>query len=249
MARRTRTRQRHDKLFRLGQAHSLIRIVNLHYEDTVETDVYRALRDRIGLFENVVGRLQPILAQMPQAISTAVLGAGADGGAAGSGAREACRAAAVAALEREAAAAEAGGFDLDAALEQDAAPGAAPDAPLTLPPREAPALTLDDLERMIADPALLPPGSEAQPLAPREYGLLAPGMAERLRVTTDPAYYAERVELWSPGNPLFRSPDHLPPAAALPSAARPLRPVATLNRQPPGWRHPPTSLRGGVGAY
>ena len=217
-----RVEQRIGRIDRLGQAHPLIRIVNLHYEDTVETDVYRALRNRIGLFENVVGRLQPILAQMPQAISTAVLGAGADGGAAGSGAREACRAAAVAALEREAAAAEAGGFDLDAALEQDAAPGAAPDAPLTLPPREAPALTLDDLERMIADPALLPPGSEAQPLAPREYGLLAPGMAERLRVTTDPAYYAEHsesVELWSPGNPLFRSPGHLPPAAALPSAA------------------------------
>ena len=217
-----RVEQRIGRIDRLGQAHSLIRIVNLHYEDTVETDVYRALRDRIGLFENVVGRLQPILAQMPQAISTAVLGAGAGGGAAGSGAREARRAAAVAALEREAAAAEAGGFDLDAALEQDAAPGAAPDAPLTLPPREAPALTLDDLERVIADPALLPPGSEAQPLAPREYGLLAPGMAARLRVTTDPAYYAEHaesVELWSPGNPLFRSPEHLPPAAALPSAA------------------------------
>ena len=212
-----RVEQRIGRIDRLGQAHPLIRIVNLHYEDTVETDVYRALRSRIGLFENVVGRLQPILAQMPQAITGAVLG-----GDVGSGAGEARRAAAVAALEREAAAAEAGGFDLDAALEQDADPDAAPGAPLTLPPREAPALTLDDLERVIADPALLPPGSEAQPLAPREYGLLAPGMAERLRVTTDPAYYAEHsesVELWSPGNPLFRAPDHLPPDAALPAGA------------------------------
>ena len=35
-------------------------------------------------------------------------------------------------------------------------------------------------------------------------------MAERLRVTTDPAYFeehAESVELWSPGNPLFTPPE------------------------------------------
>lgn len=35
-------------------------------------------------------------------------------------------------------------------------------------------------------------------------------MGERLRVTTDPAYYeehAESVEFWSPGNPLFNPPE------------------------------------------
>ena len=47
---------------RLGQKHAKIRIVNLHYEGTVETDVYMALRRRVHLFESVVGRLQPILA-------------------------------------------------------------------------------------------------------------------------------------------------------------------------------------------
>ena len=203
-----RVEQRIGRIDRLGQAHPVIRIVNLHYEDTVETDVYRALRSRIGLFESVVGRLQPILSQLPQAISRAVLGGGAAPGAAG-GERGAT---AAAALERDAAAAEAAGFDLDAALDAD----------LTLPPRAAPALTLDDLERVIAEPGLLPPGSNAQPLGPREYGLLAPGMRARLRVTTDPAYYAEHsesVELWSPGNPLFRTPDYLPPAIALPDGA------------------------------
>ena len=44
----------------------------------------------------------------------------------------------------------------------------------------------------------------------REYGLLAPGMTERLRVTTDPEYFeehAESLELWSPGNPLFTPPE------------------------------------------
>ena len=44
----------------------------------------------------------------------------------------------------------------------------------------------------------------------REYGLLPPGMKERLRVTTDPEYFeehAESMELWSPGNPLFTPPE------------------------------------------
>lgn len=78
-------------------------------------------------------------------------------------------------------------------------------------------MTLDDLDRVMASPDLMPPGTDVQPLGRREYGLLAPGMAQRLRVTTDPAYYeenAESVELWSPGNPLFNPPDFLAPAPA-----------------------------------
>ena len=42
------------------------------------------------------------------------------------------------------------------------------------------------------------------------YGLLVSGMTERLRVTTDPEYseeHAERLELWSPVNPLFIPPE------------------------------------------
>ena len=69
---------------------------------------------------------------------------------------------------------------------------------------------MEDLDRVIGSPGLMPPGTDVQPLAPREYGLLAPGMKERLRVTTDPAWYeehAESVELWSPGNPLFKAPE------------------------------------------
>ena len=44
-----RVEQRIGRIDRLGQQHENIRIVNLHYEGTVETDVYRALRVRIGL--------------------------------------------------------------------------------------------------------------------------------------------------------------------------------------------------------
>ena len=68
-----RVEQRIGRIDRLGQENPMIRIVNLHYDDTVETDVYRALRSRIGLFESVVGKLQPILSQLPKRISATVL--------------------------------------------------------------------------------------------------------------------------------------------------------------------------------
>lgn len=58
----------------------------------------------------------------------------------------------------------------------------------------------------------MPPGTDVQTLRPREYSLLAPGMAEPVRVTTDAAYYEENsdcVDLWSPGNPLFIIPEML----------------------------------------
>ena len=191
-----RVEQRIGRLDRLGQKHPVIRVVNLHYEGTVETDVYRALRNRIGLFETVVGRLQPILSRLPRAISDVVL-AGGDG----DGDDRARRTEVVDAIDRQAhAAAAGGGFDIDTVLGEE----------LAMPDRPPPLVTLDDLDRVIASDRLMPPGTDTQSMGHREYGLLAPGMKERLRVTTDPAYYeehAESVELWSPGNPLFQPPD------------------------------------------
>ena len=197
-----RVEQRIGRIDRVGQTHAAIRIVNLHYEGTVETDVYRALRNRIGLFETVVGRLQPILSELPRAIARAVLPDSAR--------PEESSADLVAAMERGAGAAEAGaGFDIDAVLGDD----------LTIPERPPSPIVMDDLDRVIATPDLLPPGTEIQRLRHREYGLLAPGMTEPVRATTDPAYYEEHpesVELWSPGNPLFQPPEFLPPADRLP---------------------------------
>ena len=193
-----RVEQRIGRIDRLGQEHPEIRIVNLHYEDTVETDVYRALRQRIGLFESVVGALQPILSELPRTLSGAVLAGGGE-----------ARAAAVEEVERRAREAEAGGFDIDAVTGGD----------LALPDRAPAPVGLDDLDRVIAAPDLMPPGWDVQPLAPREYGLIGPGMAERVRVTTDPAFFeenADSVELWSPGSPLFAPPEFPAPAEALP---------------------------------
>ena len=109
-----RVEQRIGRIDRLGQQHEIIRIVNLHYEGTIETDVYRALRSRIGLFESVVGRLQPILARLPRTISQEVL-SGEDRDA-----RE--RDNVVDAIEQQALEAEQRGFDIDAVTEEDLAP-------------------------------------------------------------------------------------------------------------------------------
>ena len=184
------------RIDRLGQTHPSLCIVNLHYEGTVETDVYRALRERIGLFETVVGRLQPILAQLPGTISDAVLSGGDR--------ESADRANVVDEIERRTREAEARGFDIDAVIDED----------LTVPVREPSPVVMDDLDRVIGMSDLMPAGTDIQPLGHREYGLLAPDMTERLRVTTDPAYFedhAESVELWSPGSPLFRASEFLAP--------------------------------------
>ena len=184
-----RVEQRIGRIDRMGQQSPTIRIVNLHYEDTVETDVYQALRDRIGLFEAVVGRLQPILAELPRTITGEVL---------------AHRAAGDSLAERlrgRIDEAQAGGFDLDQVLDEDLEMPVLPESPLTMA----------DLDRVISRPDLMPPGVEIRPIGAREYGLLAPGMKKELRVTTDPVYYeehSESLELWSPGNPLFQAPEH-----------------------------------------
>jgi hypothetical protein len=39
---------------------------NLYVRDTIEEDAYDTLRNRIRVFEDVVGPLQPILAEMPR---------------------------------------------------------------------------------------------------------------------------------------------------------------------------------------
>ena len=191
-----RVEQRIGRIDRLGQRHGTIRIVNLHYEGTVETDVYRALRNRIGLFESVVGPLQPILARLPRTISQTVLsGENRDAGE---------RANVVDAIEQQVREAEGRGFDINAVTEDD----------LVMPSRLPSSVVMEDLDRVIGTADLMPPGTVIQPLGHREYGLSAPGMSESVRVTTDPVFFeehSESVELWSPGNVLFQAPDVLQP--------------------------------------
>ncbi len=183
-----RVEQRIGRIDRLGQQHAKIRIVNLHYEGTVETDVYMALRRRIHLFESVVGRLQPILAKMSSVISGHVLGHHANDPDA--------RAALTGELERQTEQAKKEGFDLDAMLDGD----------LQEPPRPAPKLTLPDLDLILQRADSLPPGIVIKKLQDGEYAYQAPGLAEPVRITTRPDYFDEHsdsLELWSPGSPAF----------------------------------------------
>lgn len=64
-----RLEQRIGRIDRIGQRHERLWIWTYFYEGTVEADVYRRLRDRIGSFEGIIGPLQPILARVERTIS------------------------------------------------------------------------------------------------------------------------------------------------------------------------------------
>lgn len=118
-----RVEQRIGRIDRLGQKFEDIRIINLHYEDTVETDVYRALGQRIGLFKKFVGKLQPILATLPSRIAQAALARRGDD--------DEKRQSVVSDLDEGIRSAEAEGFDIDEATDAD----------LETPTRPAPTTT------------------------------------------------------------------------------------------------------------
>jgi hypothetical protein len=61
-----RVEQRIGRIDRIGQDAPVVRILNLYVQGTIEEDAYHTLKVRIGAFEEVVGPLQPILAEMPR---------------------------------------------------------------------------------------------------------------------------------------------------------------------------------------
>lgn len=183
-----RVEQRIGRIDRLGQQYQRICIVNLHYRDTVEADVYLALRDRIKLFEEFVGGLQPILSRLPEAIRALTL--------AQPGERDRETAALVEGLTHEVEQGPPLAFDLDEITEGD----------VEERPRAAPAYDLEDLGRILHQSPLLPPGDDVVALGAKDFSYRRPGMTEPIRVTTDPSFFeqhADSVELWSPGAPMF----------------------------------------------
>ncbi|HQE91693.1 MAG TPA: helicase-related protein [Anaerolineae bacterium] len=63
-----RVEQRIGRVDRIGQRYERVWIYNYFYQGTVEAKVYQALNCRLDWFQNVVGPLQPILAQVGRAI-------------------------------------------------------------------------------------------------------------------------------------------------------------------------------------
>ena len=184
-----RVEQRIGRIDRIGQTHEQMQIINLHLDGTVEADVYRALKGRIAMFEQVVGKLQPILAKASSSISQATLVSRDQ--------REKARASAVAAVEQEP---EIKGLDLDDVL-QDL--DAIREVVNTLKPSP---LTLADLEAILRQPALLPPGCSARSIGAYDFAWTQPGLEKEMRVTCNASYYednSDSCELWVPGSPLF----------------------------------------------
>lgn len=182
-----RVEQRIGRIDRLGQKFSDIRIVNLYYSDTVEADVYIAARNRIGLFERIVGGLQPILARLPKLIETTVLERGAEPARTEEALRKLNEA-----IDQE----QSQGIDLDAFGDDE----------LDLSPRSEPALTLADLRTILETPDLLPKGVEAQHLGQSDYRYLNGHLPEAIRVTIDRDFFerhSDSVEFWTPGSPAF----------------------------------------------
>jgi len=183
-----RVEQRIGRIDRLGQKYESIQIVNLHYQDTVETDVYIALKERIGLFSQFVGKLQPILATLSKNIASIVLASGDN--------REQQKEIILSDIEENRRQAEANSFNIDAITESD----------LDEPPREKALYDLDGLDLLLRHLELLPPGIKVESMNTGEYKFSMPGMINSLRITTKPDYFdqhPESVELWSPGSPLF----------------------------------------------
>lgn len=182
-----RIEQRIGRVDRLGQAFPRIAVVNLMYEDTVETDVYRALRTRINLFTSVVGPLQPILAAMPARIAEVAL--------AGPGNQQQARANLVTQLQAAASQPPVDSFNIDEAIE----------AALELPERLPAPYGLDELGRLLDQANLLPLGTEAKRVSSKDVFWTQPG-APQVSITTDPDFFEEHpesVEFWTPGSPAF----------------------------------------------
>jgi len=59
-----RVEQRIGRIDRIGQLHDVVWITSCFYRDTIEDQIYQRLKDRIHWFEQIVGNLQPILAEI-----------------------------------------------------------------------------------------------------------------------------------------------------------------------------------------
>ena len=176
-----RVEQRIGRIDRVGQKFEKIKIVNLHYENTVETDVYRVLRERINIFQDVVGPLQPILAKLPGEIQNAVL----------TGQRKPIDDLPVRIEETRNKS-----FDLDTFAGQNME---------GMPSLTESPLDFTYLRKALENDSLLPDEVNVNQTSQQEFHVIV-GDHQAVRVTTNRTYFdrhSENVELWSPGGTTF----------------------------------------------
>lgn len=176
-----RVEQRIGRIDRLGQRFDSIRIVNLHYHDTVETEVYLALSGRIKLFEDMVGGLQPILSAISREIgSLALAGAHVD--------VDAMVANTISAVDTPT-------VDIDDVDDLG-----------DMPEMGRPALSIEDLKAIVIQPRLLPQGYELQRLDGEDFAVEEPLSHRRRRATLTRSFYAnhfDHTDFWTPGSASF----------------------------------------------
>ena len=68
-----RVEQRIGRIDRFGQQHEVIHIYNFHVPGTIETDIFERLYERIHVFEESIGELEPILRDQVAAVTNLVL--------------------------------------------------------------------------------------------------------------------------------------------------------------------------------
>jgi len=181
--------QRIGRIDRIGQKYDTMRIFNLAYKDTVESDIYFSLAQRIHLFQGIVGRLQPILSILPEEMARLALMTKEE--------RELAREELFHRIELQKQEAEADAFDLD---EISADSMEVPEMPETT-------VTLEFLSHVMNSDTLRPPQVEWIPLDRGSYEVHIPGRSPR-RVTFDPElfeFHNENMDLFSHGNILFEA--------------------------------------------
>jgi hypothetical protein len=158
--------------------------------------VYRALRERISIFERIVGGLQPILTRLPKLIEESVLSR--------SSGPEMKREGAIRELENVISTTAANTFNIDEFADEE----------LEMPVRPEPALTLADLRAVLERPKLLALGTEAVRLSQKDYRFISGELPQPIRVTVDRDFYEmhpDSVEFWTPGSPSFPELDQFQP--------------------------------------
>ncbi|MFC1976108.1 helicase-related protein [Chloroflexota bacterium] len=146
-----RVEQRIGRIDRIG-GHPEVHIRHYFYENTVEAKIYRALENRIGWFEDVVGQLQPILGRLGRAIQTVAMTPKSE--------REQVLAQELGELRANLETQPAEGLDLDQYLVAD-----------ELPHASVSPVTLDDLERILTHSPALAKKFQPHPQFNRAYHL------------------------------------------------------------------------------
>lgn len=185
-----RVEQRIGRIDRIGQRHPEVRVINLFATPSVEDLVYRALTQRIGLFERFIGPLQPILGAMQRTIQQLAMMDPDE--------REHAQAAALAKLEDELQRLE------STAPEQPVSEGyERPIVPISLP---ASPVTLEDLKRFwLRSPTLLGKGA-LRPVAEGVYELRWEGQLYRIAFNREVAERrAGGAVLFTYGHPCFEA--------------------------------------------